>query len=149
MCEKTLKEAVSALADLIEEMGKKAAERAVRFGLEVPSPVLDSSAGWRICVEVSGTLDAYGVIRLMEENSVSDSFGEDENRWFSEGIYKGVPMRVSWEKYLGNEGKTEARREVSRAMLALEEIQRDLMAASTSIGRGLGACSLALHEVER
>jgi len=146
---KTLKEAISALADLLEELGQKVSERGARFGLEVSSPVLDSSAGWRIYVEVSDAIDAYGVIRLMGGNIASDYFGEYERRWFSEGIYKGVPMRVSWEKYLGDEGKTEDRREVSRAELALEEIQKELMAASVSIGRGLGACSLALQEVER
>lgn len=145
----TLKAAVSALSELIEEMGQKAAERSVRFSLAAPSPVLDSSAGWWIYVEVSDALDAYGVIRLMEEIVVGESCGEDGNRWFSEGIYRGVPVRVERDRHVGAGNEPEARREVSRARIALEEIQRDLMAASTSIGHGLGACSLALQEVER
>lgn len=179
----TLKESVSALSELIEELGQKASERVMRFGLEAPPVPEGTSAGWRICVEVSDTLDAYGVIRLMEVRE-DELFSEDENRWFSEGLYKGVPVRVEWETPLGNvaeqsgdkewkrwfqpsgryqcvpmriqeekpvdaEGKPDDRREVSRARSALEEIQKDLMNASASICRGLGACSLALQEVEQ
>lgn len=147
MSEKTtLKESASALADLLEELGKRAAERGVRFSLEAPPASEDRYAGWRICVEVSDAIDAYGVIRLMEEIVVGDSCADDENRWFSEGIYRGVPMRVEWDRHVGAGGEPEDRREVSRAELALEEIQKDLLAAWASICRGLGECSRALQE---
>lgn len=145
----TLKGSASALADLIEEMGQKASERVVRFSLAAPSTASDRSAGWWIYVEVSDALDAYGVIRLMEEIVVGDSCGEDENRWFSEGIYKGVPVRVEWDRHVGAGGEPEDRREVSRAELALEEIQKDLLTAWASICRGLGECSRALQEGEQ
>lgn len=38
---------------------------------------------------------------------------------------------------------------LKESVSALSELIKDLMAASVSICRGLGACSLALQEVER